>query len=256
MDLELHGKRALLTGGSRGIGRAIVELLAKEGCKIEFCARKAGPLNATVAELQSRGFVVSGSVVDVSDQPSVTEWGGTAISSLGGLDVLVVNASAMATGGSESAWRQNYLVDIAALNSLIAVAAPHLRASAKQRGDAAVVAIASTSASGTRKVDAYGATKAALIHTVKGLSRELIRDGIRANSVSPGPVYFPGGIWDEIETKHPDYFKARVDEIPLGRMGTPEEVANLVVFLSSRRARYIVGANIVLDGGRSDRPQY
>ena len=136
------------------------------------------------------------------------------------------------------------------------IARPHLKESAKRRGDAAIVAIGSTSALSANAIDAYGAIKAALIHSVKGLSRTLIKDGIRVNMVSPGPVYSEGGIWDKVRADNPEAFANKIAQIPLGRMGTPEEIANTVAFLCSPRARYIVGSNIIADGGRSDRPQY
>jgi 3-oxoacyl-[acyl-carrier protein] reductase len=256
MDLELHRARALITGGSRGIGLAIVERLVNEGCRLEFCARTASRVEDVESNLTAGGHPVKGSTVDLTDQQAVTDWGENAIARLGGVDILVANASAMATGTSDAAWQQNYLVEIASLLTVLSVATPYLRDSAKQRGDAAVVAIASTAASGADKPDAYGATKAALVHTVKGLSHRLIEDGVRANTVSPGPVFSKYGIWERIKADSPTYFDQKVSGIPLGRMGKPEEVANVVAFLCSPLARFIVGSNFIMDGGRSARPHY
>lgn len=256
MNLELAGTRVLVTGGSRGIGRATVKLLAAEGGNVEFCARTESRVNDTEAELTADGQSVKGTAVDLSIAKTVGGWASDAISRLGGLDVLVANASAMATGTDDEAWEQNYRVEIASLNELVVIAKPHLKESAKRRGDAAIVAIGSTSALSANTIDAYGAIKAALIHSVKGLSRTLIKDGIRVNMVSPGPVYSEGGIWDKVRADNPEAFANKIAQIPLGRMGTPEEIANVVAFLCSPRARYIVGSNIIADGGRSDRPQY
>ncbi|MEE8285418.1 MAG: SDR family oxidoreductase [Gammaproteobacteria bacterium] len=256
MNLELAETRALVTGGSRGIGRAIVELLAQEGCTVEFCARTESRVNDTEAELTAAGHSVKGTAIDLADAQAAVDWASDALSRLGGLDFLIANASAMATGTSDDAWEQDYRVEIASLRELVSIAKPHLIDSAKRRGDAAVVAIGSTSALRADKPDAYGAIKAALIHTVKGLSRTLISDGVRANVVSPGPVYSEDGIWGKVRAKDPDAFAKKVAQIPFGRMGTPKEIANTVVFLCSPRTRYIVGSNIIVDGGRSDRPQY
>lgn len=256
MNLDLAETRALVTGGSRGIGRAIVELLAQEGCSVEFCARTKSRVNGTEAELTAAGHSVKGTAIDLADAQAAVDWASDAVSRLGGLDFLIANASAMATGTSDDAWEQDYRVEIASLRELLSIAKPHLINSAKRRGDAAIVVIGSTSALRADTADAYGAIKAALIHTVKGLSRTMIRDGIRANVVSPGPVYSEDGIWGKVRAKDPDAFAKKVAQIPFGRMGTPKEIANTVVFLCSPRARYIVGSNIIVDGGRSDRPQY
>jgi 3-oxoacyl-[acyl-carrier protein] reductase len=256
MNLELAGTCVLVTGGSRGIGRATVKLLAEEGCNVEFCARTESRVNDTEAELTAVGQSVKGTAVDLSIAKTAGNWASDAISRLGALDVIVANASAMVTGTDDEAWEQNYRVEIASLNELVLIAKPHLIKSAKRRGDAAIVAIGSTSALSANTIDAYGAIKAALIHSVKGLSRTLIKDGIRVNMVSPGPVYSEGGIWDKVRTDNPEIFANKIAQIPLGRMGTPEEIANTVAFLCSPRARYIVGSNIIADGGRSDRPQY
>ena len=256
MNLELAETRALVTGGSRGIGRAIVELLAEEGCSVEFCARTDSRVNNTEADLTAAGHAVKGTAIDLANAKAVSKWANDAMSRLGGLDILVANASAMATGISDEAWEQDYRVEIASLRELVSIAKPYLIDSVKRRGDAAIVAIGSTSALRADKPDAYGAIKAALIHTVKGLSRTLIKDGIRANMVSPGSVYSANGIWGKVRTDDPENFAERTAQIPLGRMGKPEEIANTVAFLCSPRSRYIVGDNIIADGGRSDRPHY
>lgn len=256
MNLELAGTCALVTGGSRGIGRAIVALLAEEGCSVEFCARTASRIRDTEIELTAAGHAAKGTAIDLADEKAVVTWTSDAVARLGGLDILIANASAMATGTDNDAWQQNYRVEIASLRGLVSIAQPHLKDSVRRRGDAAVVVIGSTSASRADTIDAYGAVKAALIHVVKGLSRTLIKDGIRANIVSPGPVFSSEGIWGKVRAENLAAFAEKVAQMPLGRMGTPEEVANAVVFLCSPRARYIVGSNIIIDGGRSDRPHY
>jgi len=250
MDLHLGQSRAIVTGGSRGIGRAIVEGLASEGCRVEYCARS---LSATPPSGSTSPAAVQGTAVDLEESDSTLEWLDQAIARLGGLDLLVLNASAMAAGDTEEAWQSNFQVEIAALSRIVDFVAPHLKDSAREYGDAAVVVIGSTSAASSRKRDAYGATKAALAHIAKGLSHELATSGVRVNVVSPGPTWSEDGIWAQLEAEDPEYVRRKAEEIPLGRMATPQEIANVVVFLCSRRARFVVGANITMDGGRSDR---
>lgn len=250
MDLHLGESRAIVTGGSRGIGGAIVETLASEGCRVEYCARS---LPESARDDGGPPAAVQGTAVDLEDSGSSQEWLEQAIDRLGGLDILVLSAGAMAAGDTEEVWRTNYRIEIAGLTRIVDIAGPHLLKAAQERGDAAIVVIGSTSAASSRKRDAYGATKAALRHVSKGLSHELAAGGVRVNMVSPGPTYSPGGIWTQLEAEDPEYVRGKAREIPLGRMARPEEIANVVVFLCSRRARFMVGADVTVDGGRSDR---
>ena len=250
MDLYLAGTRAIVTGGSRGIGRGIVEALASEGCQVEYCART---IPQTPPERSGSTAAPRGTAVDLADPESTRAWLEKAVDRLRGLNILVLNASAMAAGDAEAAWRRNYSVEIAALTRIVNAAKPHLQQAAERFGDAAIVVMGSTSAASSRKRDAYGATKAALTHVTKGLSHELAASGVRVNMVSPGPTYAEGGIWAQLEIEDPNAVRKAAAAMPLGRMATPDEVANVVVFLCSRRARFVIGANITVDGGRSDR---
>ena len=250
MDLHLGGSRAIVTGGSRGIGRGIVEALAAEGCRVEYCAR-----TISQAPPATGGSTVAprGTAVNLEDAARTQAWLEQAIERMGGLDLLVLNASALAAGNIEAAWLRNYGVEIAALTRIVDYAIPHLRQASEELGDAAIIVMGSTSAASSRKRDAYGAIKAALTHVAKGLSHELAASGVRVNMVSPGPTLAEGGIWARLRAEDSNSYRKAVEAIPLGRLATPEEVADVVVFLCSRRARFVIGANITVDGGRSDR---
>ncbi len=253
MDLGLNGKRAIVTGGSRGIGRAIAETLAREGCAVGLCARGADGVEDAVRACEALGQHALGAAVNVADGAALQGWIAETAESLGGLDVLVCNASALATAQTDAAWQKGFATDIMGTVHAVEAALPFLK-----RGDGgAIVAIASTAAleiySGSRP---YSAVKAALINYVAGLSATLGQDHIRANSVCPGATYFPGGVWARAETENPDAYQALVGRAALGRMAGPEEIARAAVFLASPAASFITGANLVVDGGLTHRVQY
>jgi 3-oxoacyl-[acyl-carrier protein] reductase len=245
VDFDLKGKKAVVTGGTRGIGRAIVETLAGEGCDVALCARNAGQVEEAVAALKQKGVKASGGAVDVADTKALKQWIGGAAQALGGLDIFIANVSALAMGMDEESWRRSLEVDVMGTVFGCEAAIPFLEKS--QAG--ALVEIAGA----TRP---YASVKAALVPYVKALARNLAAKKIRANMVSPGTIYFKGGVWDVTEQKNPDYFKAMVARNPSGRMGTPQEVANAAVFLASPRASFISGANLIVDGALTQRVQF
>ncbi|MAU96579.1 MAG: 3-ketoacyl-ACP reductase [Fulvimarina sp.] len=245
MDLKLQGRKAVVTGGTKGIGRAIVRMLAAEGASVAFCARSQDAVSAEVAALTADGATAYGEAVDVSDGAALAGFVDKAAEALGGIDIVVANVSALAVGGDEASWRAGFETDMMGTVRLVDAAMPYL-----EKSDAAsIVTISSVSG---REIDfaagPYGAFKAAIIHYTQGLSFRLAGQNIRANSVSPGNTYFDGGVWNQIETGNPGLYADSLALNPTGRMATPEEIANGVVFLASPAASFITGTNLVIDG--------
>lgn len=244
MDLDLSGTRVLITGGSRGIGRAVAEAFLDEGAHVAFCARNPDEVKSTQDELLDRGTVV-GTALDVGDAEALAGWVDQSAEAFGGLDVVVANVSALAIPDTEENWQLSLNVDLMHTVRLVRAALPHLERS----DNASVIAISSVSG---RESDfasgPYGTAKTAIVGYVHGLAFQLADKGIRANSVSPGNTYFEGGVWASIEQGNPELYGEALALNPTGQMGTPEEVAAPVVFLASRRSRRVSGTNLVVDG--------
>lgn len=245
MDLGLKGLNALVTGGSKGIGQRCADLLAQEGANVSICARNADEVATTVDALKAYGTTCYGAAVDVSDKAALEAWVADSATALGGIDIVIANVSALAVADDEAAWVAGFETDMMHSVRLVNAAMPML----EQSDHAAITLISSVSG---REIDftgpAYGGFKAALVHYAQGLAYKLAGQGIRANTVSPGNTYFPGGIWEQIEGGNPELFAEAMSMNPTGRMGTPEEVAAGVVFLSAPCSSFTTGTNLVIDG--------
>lgn len=245
MDLKAQGLKAIVTGGTRGIGRAIVETFLDEGVDVSFCARSSDAVQETAQALAGRGAHVHGSTVDVGDGVALSAWVDASAERMGGIDIVVSNVSALAIPDTDENWETSINVDLLGTVRLVKAAMPYLEKSSS----ASIVTVSSVSA---REVDfaagPYGTVKTALVAYTQGLAFQLAEKGIRANTVSPGNTYFEGGVWESIKHGNPDLFATALGLNPTGRMGTPEEMAAAVVFLASPISSFTTGTNLVVDG--------
>lgn len=241
MGFDFTGRRVLVAGGSRGIGRAIALGFARAGAKVSACARGADGL----AALKAAG-VAHVQPTDLADAGQVAAWVEAAAAVLGGIDVLVNNASGFGAGDGEEGWRRSIDVDVMATVRASRAALPHLRAS-----KGCIVNTTSISGLGPSvRTPAYAAVKALVINYTASQAAALAKDGIRVNAVAPGSIEFPGGTWEKRRAEDPALYDRILASIPFGRLGDPEEVADVALFLASPLARWVTGQTIVVDGGQ------
>ena len=253
MDLGLRGKKAIVTGATKGIGRAIVELFAAEGVDIGLCARTEDEVESAVRALKLRGVNAVGEALNVRDGEAYKAWLERTATALGGCDIFVPNVSAGGGFDSEKNWIRNFEVDVLHTVRGCEALMPHLEKS----GSGSIVIISSTNALETFGVpQGFNAMKAALVTYSKQLSQHVGKRGVRVNSISPGPIYFEGGAWELIKGTMAKLFDYALKQIPSGRMGTPEEVARIVAFVASPAGSLITGSNIVADNGFTKRVQF
>jgi NAD(P)-dependent dehydrogenase (short-subunit alcohol dehydrogenase family) len=244
MDLGLKGKRALITGATKGLGRAIAETLLAEGASVSICARTQADVEAAVKELSSHGVAI-GQAIDAGNPESLRGWVASSAEQLGGIDIYVHNTSGKPARSFEG-WEKNFHIDLMSL-----IHGADAASAALADGGGSLVSIGTTAtaehfASGS---GSYSAFKSAVTNWTLGQAQVLGAKGIRCNVVSPGPIFIEGGDWDRIKQGMAPFFEATEKAHPGGHMGTAQDVADAVAFLSSDRARHISGVNLTVDGG-------
>jgi 3-oxoacyl-[acyl-carrier protein] reductase len=254
MDLGLHGKVAMITGASRGLGRAMAQALAVEGVRLSLCARGAEALEQATAEFGKVGAQVMAHPGDVNDAAAMQAWTDATVKQFGGIDILVNNAGGARQGAlaqlTEEAWRQAFELNFFSAVRLSRFCAIEM----EKRGGGSIINISSIYGREAGGPLTYNASKAAMISFTKMLARELAPKGVRVNSVAPGSILYPGGTWEKAFKANPAFEKDFVaHDFPAGRLGRPEEVAYAVVMLASPKASWITGTCLPVDGaqGRS-----
>ena len=247
MDTFLAGRRAVITGGSRGIGLAIANALAAEGVHVSICGRGAETLEAARTELAAHETTVHAAVCDVANAAAIEGYVTGAAAALGGIDILVNNASGFGPGDSEEGWEKSINVDLLGTTRATRTARPWL----VQSEQASIIHIASIAGqAASARTAAYGAIKAALMQYTQSQASEMAGERIRVNAIAPGSIDFPGGLWQQRKENNPAIYDATLATIPFGRFGKPEEIAHTAVFLASPLASWITGQTVTVDGGQ------
>ncbi|QQS12165.1 MAG: SDR family oxidoreductase [Rhodospirillales bacterium] len=247
MNFDFKGKRVVVCGGSKGIGRSIALGFSAAGAGVSICARDPKALEATRAEIAGHGVTAHAVSCDLADGKAVVAYVEAAAKALGGVDVLVNNASGFGSTDDEAGWAASINVDVMAMVRASNAAIPHL----VKNASSAIINISSIS--GLRpsvRTPPYGAVKAAMIHYTTTQAAALARKGVRVNCIAPGSIEFPGGSWEERRTSAPELYGRILKSIPFGRLGHPEEVANVALFLASPLAAWVTAQTIAVDGGQ------
>jgi 3-oxoacyl-[acyl-carrier protein] reductase len=246
MTMDFSGRKAIICGGSRGIGRAIALGLAATGADVSICARGAEALDQTRGEIAAFGHKAHAGSVDLADADAIKAYIGGAAEVLGGVDILVNNASAFGSSDDEAGWMSSMAIDMMAIVHATQAALPFLK-----RSKGCVINTSSISAlRSAARQPPYGAIKAAVIHYTNTQAALYAKAGIRVNGIAPGSIEFPGGVWDRRKKEGSPIYDAVLRSIPFGRLGYPEEVANVALFLASPMASWVTGQTIVVDGGQ------
>lgn len=247
--VSLQNARVLVAGGSRGIGLAIAQAFAREGASVSICARGAAALQQAGEQLLGDGAAAAHTQqCDLADPAQIQRWIDAAAAALGGVDILINNASGYGNGNDDTSWQAGFDIDLMAAVRANRSALPHLRLSTMP----AILNISSINASvPTPRAAAYSAAKAALNYYTTSLATELARERIRVNALAPGSIEFPGGLWEQRRSSAPELYEQIRTRIPFGGFGNVEDVANTAVFLCSPAARWITGQVLAVDGGQS-----
>ena len=250
MAFDFTGQRVLVAGASRGIGRSIALNFAAAGASVGICARGAAELDSARAEIARHGHRVHAMPCDLADAAAIAAWVPAAAGALGGIDVLVNNASGFGMGDDEDGWAAGLSVDVMAMVRSSRAALPWLR-EAGRAGGASIIHVSSISAfRPSTRAPAYAAVKAAMNSYTASQAALLSGDGIRVNAIAPGSIEFPGGVWERRRTADPALYQRTLEGIPFGRMGTPDEIAEVAMFLASPHARWMTGQVLAVDGGQ------
>jgi 3-oxoacyl-[acyl-carrier protein] reductase len=257
MDLGLKNKRVLITGGTKSIGRAIVDAFLAEGAVVGFCARDKNLVAEREKEWQGKQGRVSGAALDVTDDPALKKWI-DGFAAEGGIDHFVANVSALGSDNSPEGWRKSIDIDIVSTVESVRHVMPHLEKSgARDRGSATCTIIGTVSLNEAGgPVRPYRSVKAALVPFMKSLAIDLAPKGIRVNMVSPGSIFEDGNTWGRERAANTERYQQTLAKNPMGRMGTPQEVAACVAFLAGTPASFVSGANFIVDGAITTRVQY
>lgn len=245
MAKDFAGKRVIVMGGSRGIGRSIALGFAAQGASVSICARNRGPLDATRREIEAFGVTAHAASVDLADASAIEAYVPDAVAALGGLDILVNNASGFGHSDDEEGWAASLTIDMMAIVRGSHAAIPHMKPGSSIVNISSISALRASSRSAP-----YGAIKAAVMHYTASQAKMLAKQGIRVNGVAPGSIEFPGGTWEDRKSSNPELYRSTLASIPFGRMGKPEEVAQVVLFLASDKASWVTAQTIVVDGGQ------
>ncbi|MBB6468557.1 3-oxoacyl-[acyl-carrier protein] reductase [Aminobacter lissarensis] len=247
-ELDLKGRRVVVAGGSRGLGLHTALAFAKVGASVSVCARGATDLETARAGIAAHGAGAHSGLCDLADLGSIEAYVGEAATALGGIDILVNNATGKASSDTEQDWADSLSVDVLATVRASRAAQPFL----EQGKNPVVINISSRSAFGpARATPAYGAAKAAVMHFTQSQAAALAGKGIRVNCVAPSSLEFPGGWWDKCRNSNPELYQKTKASFPFGRFGAPEDITRVILFLASPLSGWITGQTLLADGGQT-----